>query len=192
MLIKRITAISIIVILIGVIVYGTLAEEDTTEGGLDDGMIHIQPEGVDVDTTPIEVGDVPPNFQLKTLDGETAQLQDYKGKKVFINFWATYCPPCREEMPDLQKLHDEYDNVEVLAVNAANLETSEDKVSQFVDELNLNFPILLDESGEVNLRYQAMAIPVTYFINTEGVVQLPKRVGAMSYEQMEEIVEELD
>ncbi|MBR7553153.1 TlpA family protein disulfide reductase [Allobacillus sp. GCM10007491] len=192
MLVKRLIALSVIITLSGVIIFNILEDNKSNQNDPEDGMMYIQPEGMDVDTTDIEVGDVPPNFQLKTLDGQTKQLQDFKGKKVFVNFWATWCPPCRKEMPHMQEIQDKYENVEIVAVNALHSESSVDQVREFVEERDLTFPILLDESGEVTLRYQAMSMPVTYFVNSEGVIQLPKKIGPMTYEEMEEKIKQLD
>ncbi|MFC0014450.1 MULTISPECIES: TlpA disulfide reductase family protein [Allobacillus] len=192
MLVKRLIALSVIITLSGVIIFNILEDNKSNQNDPEDGMMYIQPEGMEVDTTDIEVGDVPPNFQLKTLDGQTKQLQDFKGKKVFVNFWATWCPPCRKEMPHMQEIQDKYENVEIVAVNALHSETSVEKVREFVEERELTFPILLDESGEVTLRYQAMSMPVTYFVNSEGVIQLPKKIGPMTYEEMEEKIKQLD
>lgn len=91
----------------------------------------------------LEKGDQAPDFELKTLDGQTASLSDYQGKKVLVNFWATWCKPCRTEMPDLDAIRSEYDQVEVLAVNLTTTEKSVDHVAAFADELKLSFPILL-------------------------------------------------
>ncbi|MFB9972826.1 TlpA family protein disulfide reductase [Allobacillus sp. SKP2-8] len=192
MIIKRLIALGVVITLSGVIVYNIVEDNQNAQNDAEDGMMFIQPEGMDVDTTDIEVGDVPPNFQLKTLDGQTKQLQDFKGKKVFVNFWATWCPPCRKEMPHMQEIQEKYDDVEIVAVNALHSEASVDKVREFVEERDLTFPILLDESGKVLLRYQAMSMPVTYFVNSDGVIQLPKNVGPMTYEEMEEKIKKLD
>lgn len=139
MIFKRLIALGVILTLSAVIIYNLVDDDQNAQNGSDDGMIFIQPDGMDVDTTDIEAGDVPPNFQLETLDGQTKQLQDFKGKKVFVNFWATWCPPCRKEMPHMQEIQDKYDDVEIVAVNALNSETSVDKVREFVEERDLTF-----------------------------------------------------
>src|SRR5699024_12509827 len=76
-------------------------------------------------------GEKAPNLEIKTLDGEKVKLSDYEGEKVIVNFWATWCPPCREEIPDLQKLYDNYD-VEILAIDLTETESSLDVVEEFV------------------------------------------------------------
>lgn len=132
-----------------------------------------------------------PDFELKTLDGESAKLSDYEGEKVIVNFWATWCPPCREEIPALQKLYDNYD-VEILAVDLTETESDLDAVEDFVyDEFDMTFPVLLDEKSEIAEAYQVMAYPTSYMVDTDGVIQF-LAMGAMEYEQMERELEKLD
>ncbi|WP_027963288.1 redoxin domain-containing protein [Halalkalibacillus halophilus] len=189
---KRIIALGIIGVLLGIIVYNVFFEEEAEEVQEGEGVF-VQPEGMDIDMDGVDVGDQAPNFKLSTLDGNEIELNELRGKKVFINFWATWCPPCRAEMPHMQDIHEEYgDEVEILAVNAIASETNEDNVQDFVNELDLTFPILMDETNEVNVTYQAISLPTTYFINTDGVVQIPRKVGPMSYDEMVGYIEELD
>src|SRR5699024_6659259 len=93
-------------------------------------------------------GEEAPDLELKTLDGEKVKIYDYEVEKVIVNFWATWCPRCREEIPDLQKLYDNYD-VEILAIDLTETESSLDVVEEFVyDEFEMTFPVLLDETSE--------------------------------------------
>ncbi|WP_246118808.1 TlpA family protein disulfide reductase [Alkalibacillus haloalkaliphilus] len=191
-MLKRILGLAIIGVLLGIIVYNTWFD-DTANGDPEGDGIFVQPDGVDIDTDGVEVGDMAPNFKLQTLNGEEAELADFRGQKVMINFWATWCPPCRAEMPHMQEIHEEYDDdVVILAVNATSQETSHDNVQDFIDELELTFPILMDETREVNVRYQALSLPTTYFVNTEGELQIPRHVGPLSYDDMVRKIEELD
>ena len=119
-------------------------------------------------------GDIAPEFTLTTLAGEEVSLSDYKGKKVVLNFWATWCPPCKAEMPHMQNYYEdmaEEANVEILAVNLTKGDYGIDKVSSFVDDYGLTFPIPLDEEGEIGDVYQAITIPTTYMIDTTGTIQ---------------------
>lgn len=111
-----------------------------------------------------------PDFELQTLKGETVHLSDYVGKKVFLNFWATWCPPCQEEVPHMQKIYEEYQNqgVEILAVNVTNKDKGKEVVAQFVKEHGLTFDIMLDEEGFVGSKYQVITLPTTYIIDTKG------------------------
>ncbi len=135
----------------------------------------------------LEKGDQAPDFELKTLDGQTASLSDYQGKKVLINFWATWCKPCRTEMPDLDAIRSEYDQVEVLAVNLTTTEKSVDHVAAFANELNLSFPILLDQKG-IQARYQVLSYPTTYILGEKG------RIVSVKHQMLtkKEIEQELD
>ena len=193
MKLKPMIAISVLLLLAGAAVYQYLDEQSASED--DSEVMFVQPEGVDVDLEGVDVGDVAPDFQLETLEGETIRLSDLKGKKVMLNFWATWCPPCRAEMPHMDDFQTDYEDedVVVLAVNALATETDISSVTSFVDEFDgFSFPILLDETLEVNTEYQAVSMPTTYFINTEGIVQTPRHVGPLTYEDMEKRIAELD
>ncbi len=109
----------------------------------------------------------PPDFTLPTLDGSSITLSDLKGKVVLINFWTTWCPPCREEMPSLERLyrHFKYEKFTLLAVDIME---HPETVKTFAREYNLSFPILLDKKGEVSQKYAANALPTTYVIDKEG------------------------
>lgn len=154
--------------------------------------------GSDVDFLPTDEGlakgETAPDFVLTTLDGETVQLSDYRGKKVILNLWATWCPPCRAEMPDMQKYYDEQaqdENVEILAVNLTTEDRGMDKINAFVEEFALTFPIPMDVDGDVGDVYQAATIPTSYMIDTEGRVQ-NKIVGPMNEEMMEDFIENME
>lgn len=151
-------------------------------------------EGSDVEFLPTDEGlakgKAAPDFELTTLSGEKVELSDYRGKKVILNFWATWCPPCRAEMPDMQKYYEEQaerENVEILAVNLTTEDRGIDQISAFVDEFSLTFPIPMDTEGEVGKLYQAAAIPTSYMIDTEGRVQ-NKIVGPMTEKMMEDFI----
>lgn len=130
----------------------------------------------------IRKGDLAPDFELPTLDGEVVRLSDYRGKRVMLNFWATWCPPCRAEMPDMQKFQDNND-VQVLAVNLSETESSPNNVPQFVDELNLSLTIPLDEESSISNEYRVVAYPTTYMIDSDGRIQSIV-MGAMNYDFM--------
>jgi peroxiredoxin len=108
-----------------------------------------------------------PDFELKELNGSAYRLSSLKGKVVFINFWATWCPPCREEMPSMQKLYDKFRDagLEILAVD---LQEDAKTVRPFVEEHRLTFPILLDEKGILVSKYGVRGLPTSYIINREG------------------------
>ncbi|MHA6258413.1 redoxin domain-containing protein [Sporosarcina sp. CAU 1771] len=119
-------------------------------------------------------GDTPPDFELSTLSGDVIKLSDYKGKKVILNFWASWCAPCKAEMPHMEnyyKKNKEKENVEIIAVNLTREETKGvTGVEQFVDAYGLTFPIPIDEVGKIMETYQVLMIPTTYLINTDGTI----------------------
>jgi peroxiredoxin len=112
-----------------------------------------------------------PDFELPNIDGETSRLSDLHGQAVLINLWATWCPPCREEMQTIEKVYKEYKDqgFVVLAVNMTYQDDSR-KIEHFVAEQNLTFPILLDESGDMANDYQMRSLPTSFFIGRDGVI----------------------
>ncbi len=118
----------------------------------------------------ITLGQEAPDFELQLLSGETASLSDFRGEKVMINFWASWCGPCRAEMPDMQKVFTNHD-VQILAVNLTKTEPSQQAVEDFVDDFSLTFPILLDENIVVADLYQIQPIPTSFFVDTGGIIQ---------------------
>lgn len=108
-----------------------------------------------------------PTFTLKDLDGREVTLEDHRGKIVFLNFWATWCPPCRREMPSMEKLHSEFKD-RGFTMLAVDLREEQAKVKAFKGKLKLSFSILLDADGKVGLMYAVRSIPTTYLIDREG------------------------
>src|SRR5690625_2220343 len=135
----------------------------------------------------LEKGEMAPNFELEKMDGEKVKLSDFRGEKVMLNFWATWCPPCRAEVPDMQKLHENKD-VTILAVNLLGQESGIDPVEEFLEDYGVTFNVLLDEDLVVAETYGIQPVPTTYMIDTEGVIQ-NMAFGALNYELM---VQELD
>jgi len=128
-----------------------------------------------------------PDFELINLSGESVKLSDYEGKKVMLNFWATWCPPCKAEMPDMQKFHEETgDDLVILAVNI----DPENDVAGFAEQMGINFPILIDKDYVVNKTYQIISIPTSYFIDEKGIIQY-KHIGAMNIEAMRQYIAEM-
>ena len=114
-------------------------------------------------------GDTAYDFYLEDMDGNFVSLSDFRGKKVFLNFWASWCPPCRVEMPHLQGFAEENEDVVVLGVNVTSSESSLDNVKGFVDEFGLTFPNLYGTDDIANL-YDVEFLPTSYFIDSNGVV----------------------
>lgn len=128
-----------------------------------------------------------PDFKLKDLKGNEVSLSDYKGKKVFLNFWASWCPPCKAEMPDLEKLYQETKDSD-LVILAVNLGEERATASKFVRDNKLNFTILIDDTNFVSMKYNVASIPTSYFIDKEGNIS-SKFTGMMTLDQMKELVD---
>ncbi len=122
-----------------------------------------------------------PDFTLNTPDGETYTLSDTKGKAVLVNLWATWCPPCRAEMPAIEKMYQEYKD-RGFVVLAINMTYQDDPLAvvPFTKEYGLTFPILLEETGDTASAYQLRSLPSSYFINRDGVISEVVIGGPMS------------
>jgi peroxiredoxin len=133
-----------------------------------------------------------PDFTLDTLEGGQVTLSELRGKVVMVNFWATWCPPCRAEMPAIEKVYRAYRDLglEVLAVNTTN-QDSEAEAAAFVRELGLTFPIPLDLTGAVSAAYNLRGLPSTYFIGADGVIESVVVGGPMSEALVQSKVEDL-
>jgi peroxiredoxin len=137
-------------------------------------------------------GFLAPDFTAQSLDGEITTLSSFKGKPVLVNLWASWCLPCRTEMPALERVYQDFQDqgFTILAVNA----TSQDNLSEvnaFVKEYGLSIPILLDESGDITSLYQISAFPTSFFISADGVIQDVVVGGPMSEALLRSRVEHL-
>lgn len=183
---KKWIALVGLAMLIGLAVYSFATQNADTVEPLSNDQL-----GTDLSTNPgssIQKGDVAPDFTLTTLAGEEVKLSDYRGKKVILNFWATWCPPCKAEMPHMQNFHEANgQEVEILAVNLTDKDNGFDNVQAFIDDYELTFTVPLDETGEVGTTYQAITIPTSYILTTEGKVQ-HKIVGPMDENMMEQLI----
>jgi peroxiredoxin len=118
----------------------------------------------------LAVGDTAPDFELVDLDGNKHRLSDYKGKGVFLNFWGTWCGPCKREMPHMENLYKEFEEkgVHILAVN---IKGSDLKVEAFRNQYGLSFPIAIDKLESVKGAYNILPLPTTFFINEKGKIE---------------------
>ncbi|MEK4884787.1 TlpA disulfide reductase family protein [Bacillus sp. FSL W8-0223] len=134
-------------------------------------------------------GEVAPDFELRSISGNKVKLSDFRGKTVILNFWATWCPPCRAEIPEIQKFYEDKknNNVEILAVNLTNSESSLNAVKEFVKDKGMTFTIVLDKKGETSNLYSIITIPTSYIIDKNGNIR-DKYVGPMSYETMDRFI----
>jgi len=129
------------------------------------------------------VGNLAPNFQLQDINYGAVSLRDYRGSPIMLNFWATWCGPCRHEMPFIQQVHEDWQDRGLIIITV-NLGEDQFKVSDFMRNNGLTFPALLDIQKSVAGQYDVTAIPTTFFIDKDGVIQ-ERRVG--SYSSVEDI-----
>lgn len=115
------------------------------------------------------IGYSAPDFQATSLSAETIQLAQQQGKPILLNFWATWCGPCRAEMPALQRISAEFsDTALVIGINQGE---QPDRVSQFADEFGITYPIWLDQDNTINRLYRIRSLPTTYYIDSNGVIR---------------------
>jgi thiol-disulfide isomerase/thioredoxin len=140
------------------------------------------------DYTMPNVGEVAPDFQFTLADGSTTKLSDLRGKKVLINFWATWCAPCLAEMPDLEKAHQAYgDSVAIIGVNRIE---QLDVIEPFAEELQISFPLVANPQGDISDRYGVLNLPITYFVNSDGTIGF-RKLGVMNYDFITEHIDQL-
>ena len=168
--------------------------ENTEDGGESDGE-ESGGEGSQQDGTDQESSSGAVEFTLTDQYGARHSISDYRGKVIFLNFWATWCSPCRMEMPDIQALYQEYEamgeeaEVVFLSVATPGLggEGTKEEVISFMEENGYTYPVLMDETGEVSAMFGISAYPTTYMIDREGKVY-GYVSGALSRENMESII----
>lgn len=132
------------------------------------------------------VGSPAPDFELATPEGETVRLSRLRGRVVILNFWATWCGPCRLEMPDLEaRAIAHADRLTVLGIN---FDETPEEVVAFRDELGVTFPLLLDPGAKVQRLYRVLGYPTTYFVDEQGIIR-EHHIGLMSPEQIDEYLE---
>jgi len=131
-----------------------------------------------------------PQFQLKDLQGKTVSLADYKGKVLFLNFWATWCPPCRAEIPDFIEAFGQYNKkgLEILGVSVDRM--TEEKLLDFVNGMKINYPVALADSRIVDDFRPGQYIPATIIIDKKGIIR-HRQVGAIDKGTLVKYFEEL-
>jgi peroxiredoxin len=154
---------------------GSATEELTSRGALDDAA-------------PVR-GEPAPDFELRTVDGDLLTLSELRGRVVWINFWATWCRPCRRELPDIEKLYDEKRDagLEVLAVN---YDETADAARDYFDEVGIDLPMLLDSEGSVYDQYRLQGLPDSFFVDRDGNIAAIQ-YGFLTEDRMRELLADL-
>jgi cytochrome c biogenesis protein CcmG/thiol:disulfide interchange protein DsbE len=139
-----------------------------------------------------QTGFLAPDFELVTFTGESIKLSDLRGKAVLVNLWATWCPPCRAEMPAMERVYNDYKDqgFVVLAVNMTHQDTFSN-IAPFIEEYKLTFPILFDETGDLARAYQLRSLPSSYFIDRDGEIREVVIGGPMAEALLRTRVEEI-
>ncbi len=137
----------------------------------------------DAEVTPSS-GDMAPDFQLKDINGNTMALSAFKGKVVMVEFWATWCPPCKELAPLLTELYNKYKDRGFVMLSIVSSDEGETTVKNFINKYKITYPVLLDNSGAAR-KYNVSGIPVSFIINKDGKI-VNKHLGNTS-----DIIQEL-
>ena len=166
-------SIVVIAVLVGVVLYFNQAEGNQQR-----------------DARPFE-GFMAPDFTLENVEGNQVTLSQYVGKPVFINFWASWCPPCKEEMPIIQDFYEKYaDRVEFIGVNLT-FNDSKEEALEFMKQGGFQMPNLFDYDGEVAHLYRADSIPTSMFIDKDGIIQVRKKGAILTNAEMESYFEKI-
>lgn len=137
-------------------------------------------------TIPVKVDLPAPDLNLTTLDGANVSLSAFRGRVVLVNLWATWCPPCREEMPALQSFYDEHRSNGFILIAIDQGETSAE-VNPFVEEFNLTFPVWLDPASQAGAAFNTMNLPSSYVIDRSGRIRL-MWIGGISKANLDKYV----
>lgn len=166
---------------IGAFILLSASRKPLSEGN--ESLIDVDGNSFDLEVAPF-VGAIPPDFSLFNLSGEEVSLSSFSGQPVVINFWATWCAPCRVEMPAIQSRFVKFAD-QGLVVLAVDFDEPADTVADFRDEFGLTFEILLDPGAEVQQLYRNRTYPTTFFIDPDGVIQV-QHFGPMTEGQMDD------
>jgi thiol-disulfide isomerase/thioredoxin len=137
--------------------------------------------GIQSGASGIQVGLPAPTFELRTLGGRVVKLEDLRGQVVLLNFWATWCGPCRLEMPTFQEFYEDVDGLEIVAVNVGD---HPDNVEDFILELELTFIVLMDPDKTAESLYGIQGIPTSYIIDQDGIIRAI-HIGIMTEGQLD-------
>lgn len=182
---KKLLPVLILVIALGYSIFQLVEKKQAEEKKVNNNDSYI----ASIQKMGIQVGQQAPDIELMTLDQKKVKLSSYKGKKIILNFWATWCPPCQDEIPALEKFYQMHNNeIEILGVADFIGEKKDlDFVKSFVKKNNMNYPVLLDEKGDNFRKYGVISIPTTFLISPSGEV-LYKQIGPLNEKQLNEFL----
>ncbi len=162
---KTVFSVMVLLVLIGVTLYFNFSNSDN--------------KTISNSEIKASKGYLAPNFTISDVDGNKVSLSEFKGKPVFINFWASWCPPCKEEMPFIEEAYKKHkDQITFLMINVIETDTISD-LQAFMNENQFTFPVQLDKKNLVTDLYQVYGFPTSYFINKNGIIT-DKVAGGMS------------
>jgi len=187
---KKYLIVLIVVIMVGVSMY-TLNTYNTSNSKSNSSNTPQKKASTQpIATNPNAIKTKAIDFKLKDLNGKELSLSDLKGKRVFLNFWATWCPPCKAEMPEIEKLYQETKNSNLVIV-AVEIGEPLNTVKPFIASNKYNFKVLIDPNQSVATQYNVTSIPTSYFINVDGNI-VSKNIGGMNIDQMKAYIKLLD
>ena len=170
--------------------YPASAADQPTAAATTSGTPVARPTPNLIESAPAQVGQPAIDFALLNLTGQQIWLSDLRGKVVIVTFWATWCPPCRTEIPELNNVYLDLksEGVEILAIDVRE---SPDVVNEFVQDMGMNYPVLLDSRGYLAYAYGVRGIPTSFFIDRQGILR-EMRVGGVTEEMIRSILESID
>lgn len=192
---KKFLVVSAIIVLLLFIIDKTILKDKGIVKQIELGQKYEKIENASELPIGLKEGERAPDFELTSLEGKTIKLSDYRGTPVFLNFWASWCGPCKAEMPFMEKVYAEkidgsFESFEILAVNVTTSEKSIANVEKFVADYELTFPIPLDEKGSVSHQYNIIGYPTSFFIDSDGVIRSIAH-GPLTEEDMENRIKRL-
>ena len=137
-----------------------------------------------------KIGKPAPDFVLTMTDGTKQQLSSFKGKPVWISFWASWCPPCRAENPDVQDVYNQYHESDGLVLLAPALGEAVDSVTSYMDRADLHYPVGVDSDTQIAANYRVLGIPTHIFVGRDGIIK-DMRIGGLSKKTMEKMITEI-
>lgn len=167
---------------------GSAASDEVVATGLPN-LAEATTRGVNNANRGLEPGQFAPDFAMQYADGTRSLLSDWQGQPVVLNFWATWCAPCREEMPEFVAVHDQYkdDGLVIVGVNA---QETASQAAQFMGEYGMAFPVVLDTRGDVQQLYNVRGLPTTVFIDRDGRI-VDRWAGLLDRQLLEEYLAEM-